>query len=409
MALDKQPSQREIDGMLQHLEQRIDTLKKRYERYFLGIEQRPPVAMRKQVVREVFELEQTYIGNTAQRFRLRSLVQRFNTHKTRWNRIMRQIEQGTYHRDRKRAERRKRQRGAPEEKESKDQAFEVDPEADYIDDLQDADLDAIFDGVQNDGADSPPAQSQPSQPDVPATQKTAAEKERIKQQRLAEIQRQLGMSPQQSGADAPSPSSQPSPAKNPSPPAQPAASNQTSAQDSSGSKQKLSTREQKLAAMREKLNRDKKPAVGRSSHRSSTSQAAKSPAKDSASSTKASSSRERKLEKLRSKLSREKSRKKHRNIRRSSSNKTSSGKQRRVVRRSSGDDGSGDSARRVYEDLVEAKKRCNQPTDNLTYESVKRSMDKQRKTLQKKRGARNVDFDVVIKDGQAYLKPDPKD
>lgn len=395
MARDKQSSQQQIDAKLQQLDQRIDTLKRRYERYFLGIEQRPPNAMRKQVVREVFEMEQLFIRNTAQKFRLRALVQRFNTHKTRWNRIMRQIENGTYHRDRKRAERRKKQRRGAEERQQEDQAFELDPEADFIEDIQDVDLDQIFDAPQAEKETSP----QPNQPNqsAAAAQKSEAEKERIKQQRLAEIQRQLGLDAGSGGNASPAPAKQPSaPAKQPQ---QPAAASSD-----------LSPREQKLAAMRQKLARKKGKTASKPRPEPTSSPTKSSPQPTQQKKSTPPSARERKLQKLRNKISREKTHKKTRNVQRStSSKKTNSGSQRRVVRRSRGDQSSDASARKVYENLLEAKRRCNEPTDNLTYESVKRSMDSQRKSLQKKRGARNVDFDVVIKDGQAFLKPDPKD
>ncbi len=216
MARDDTPSGREVDGMLQKLEQRIDTLKKRYERYFLGVERRPPTAMRKQVVREVFELEQTFINNTAQRFRLRSLVQRFNTLKTRWNRIMRQIEEGTYHRDRKRAARNKRKR-KKERKEDKDQqaAYELNPDDDFIEDLQDIEMEEVFaqprepqpqQRQRQQNKSQPAASASPQQQKPAQKQRSKAEKERIKQQRLAEIQAKLGISQNSGGSGAGQPS-----------------------------------------------------------------------------------------------------------------------------------------------------------------------------------------------------------
>ena len=82
-------------------------------------------------------------------------------------------------------------------------------------------------------------------------------------------------------------------------------------------------------------------------------------------------------------------------------------RQRRTIERSGGG-GEDDHVRRVYRNLIEAKKRCNEATDRLTYESVARSMKKQRERLRQRHGARDVDFKVVIKDGRAFLKPEPK-
>lgn len=259
MARNDAPSAREIDGMLQRLEQRIDTLKKRYRRYFLGIDRRPPIQMRKRVVREVFELEQTFINNTAQKFKLRSLVQTFNTHKTKWNRIMRQIEQGTYKRDRHKAKRRERQRRQRQQNgEQEGGEYELNLEEDFIDDLQEIDLDAVLE--QPAGREpSMPGQKQrastggapssstrreaaPQQSNSKRGGRSAAEKERIKKQRLAEIQRKLQMGEGNS----------------PSPPANSSRGGRKDSAQSSDTNRVASKRKQKLQAMRRKLERQKK-------------------------------------------------------------------------------------------------------------------------------------------------------
>lgn len=43
--------------------------------------------------------------NTGARFRFQTLVQRFTSYQTYWNRILRQMEEGTYRRDVARAQR----------------------------------------------------------------------------------------------------------------------------------------------------------------------------------------------------------------------------------------------------------------------------------------------------------------
>lgn len=407
MERDDAPSANEIDAMLQKLEQRIETLKKRYERYFLGIERRPPQAMRKQVVREVFEAENTYISNTAQKFKLRSLVQKFNTNKARWNRIMRQIEKGTYHRDRKRAERRRN--GQPEqEEEQDDDVVEVDPDDDFIEDLDEMDLDEVFE--EPDNGDAQPAASEQS----PAP-KTEREKERIKQQKLAEIQRKLGMGSNDASAAGSESQRQSDNGQR----ADRRASRDRSQESSGGD----SDRQRKLEKMRRKLDRNKgnkarsddssKEPKRRKRRASGSNRSVNRKERTSSSSSDSSenSSRDQKLNKLRRNLNRQKSGDKSSKKRSSrSGSRSRSGKNRRVVRRSnnSGDDAES-ATREVYEKFVEAKRKCNESTDSLSYDSVKKSMNRQRKNLQKKGGARDVDFDVVIKDGSAYLKPDPKD
>ncbi len=322
MARDDAPSSKEIDSMLQRLERRLETLKKQYRRYFLGIDLRPPNQLRKQVVREIFELEQTFISNTAQKFKLRSLTQSFNTHKTRWNRVMRQIEEGTYKRDKHKAKRRQRERERQEREQPQQQAFELSDD-DFIDDLQEIDLNAIF---EQPGGNEPimpgqanptrqpqpqrqPSRPQPAQPSRPQpAQPSAADKERLKQQRLAEIQRKLGMGGG-GGQQA-----QPSPA---------------AAAQSTGD----SARQQKLAAMRRKLNRNQsgsntssgpqRPSTGahRAVSRNQTGKTGNQPKQGK---------RNSKLDQIRRKLAQEEK----------SKNQPSSptGSHRRVVRRSTKED-----------------------------------------------------------------------
>ncbi len=82
------------------LEKRLDRLRSLYEMYFQGVERVEPLTLRKQVYRLVLQANPGLIHNTALRFRLRSLIQRFNVYQNYWNRVMMQIERGTYKRGR---------------------------------------------------------------------------------------------------------------------------------------------------------------------------------------------------------------------------------------------------------------------------------------------------------------------
>jgi hypothetical protein len=90
---------KELDVQINDLETRIDRLKALYEQYFQGIERLEPTVPRKEVDRKLAMLRKEQIRNTAQRFRLQSLVQRYTSYQTHWGRITRQIEEGTYKRD----------------------------------------------------------------------------------------------------------------------------------------------------------------------------------------------------------------------------------------------------------------------------------------------------------------------
>lgn len=88
------------------LDSRLDRLRATYDMYFRGIERAEPLTLRKQVYRLVLQANPALINNTGLRFRLRNLVQRFNIYQNHWNRVLIQIERGTYRPAIERAKRR---------------------------------------------------------------------------------------------------------------------------------------------------------------------------------------------------------------------------------------------------------------------------------------------------------------
>lgn len=96
----------EIETLVGELETRVDRLRALYEQYFMGIEKMAPSVPHKDVERRIQVLRKEQIRNTAVRFRFQMIIQRYNTYQTHWQRICRQIEEGTYKRDMLRAQRR---------------------------------------------------------------------------------------------------------------------------------------------------------------------------------------------------------------------------------------------------------------------------------------------------------------
>lgn len=86
----------EFERLLSDLEIRLERLRSLYEQYFIGIEKLEPAVPRKDVDRRFWELRKIRVRNTALRFRLQTLIQRYNTLQQYWVRICRQIENGTY-------------------------------------------------------------------------------------------------------------------------------------------------------------------------------------------------------------------------------------------------------------------------------------------------------------------------
>src|SRR5258708_12979929 len=72
----------------------------------MGIEKLEPTVPRKEVDRRVHVLRKEQIRNTALRFRFHMILQRYNTFQSHWQRICREIENGTYKRHALRADRR---------------------------------------------------------------------------------------------------------------------------------------------------------------------------------------------------------------------------------------------------------------------------------------------------------------
>lgn len=95
------PKEQEI--AISELEDRVDRLRNIYEQYFLGFERLEPTVPRKDVDRRFAILRKEQIRNTAMRFRLNVITQKFNTYAMHWVRICRQIEEGTYKRHVRRA------------------------------------------------------------------------------------------------------------------------------------------------------------------------------------------------------------------------------------------------------------------------------------------------------------------
>lgn len=84
---------------IQLLEGKLAVLKVEYDKYFSGVEKIEPVKLKEEIKRIVRRLSTLYINNTAIRFRKDNAIAQFNSYNQYWNRILRQIEDGTYVRD----------------------------------------------------------------------------------------------------------------------------------------------------------------------------------------------------------------------------------------------------------------------------------------------------------------------
>ena len=100
---------KEFEITLSDAEVQLTRIKHLYEQWFQGVERMEPLVARKQFDRMMHELRKAQPRNTALRFRFQTLIQRYTTLQAYWQRVGRQIEEGTYRRDLLKARRRREQ------------------------------------------------------------------------------------------------------------------------------------------------------------------------------------------------------------------------------------------------------------------------------------------------------------
>ena len=81
------------------LDEAMTNLQVLYEKYFLGIDRRPPDQERKKVGSKMRELRTTLVTNTALKFRINTMFAKLISFERMWDRTLMEIENGTYKRD----------------------------------------------------------------------------------------------------------------------------------------------------------------------------------------------------------------------------------------------------------------------------------------------------------------------
>lgn len=98
MAAPGQSNQR-FDEQLSELDAAISALQRRYELYFLGLDRREPAQDRDALKKRLMALKRASVRNTALKFRLNSLWNKFLSYERMWQRTVTEIEEGRYRRD----------------------------------------------------------------------------------------------------------------------------------------------------------------------------------------------------------------------------------------------------------------------------------------------------------------------
>lgn len=90
---------RQLDQELDRLEARMEELRVQFEQFFVDVLPHPPEKLQREVETLIKTLLKAPFRNSAVRFRLRTLVYRYQTYGTYWERVLKQREEGTYSKD----------------------------------------------------------------------------------------------------------------------------------------------------------------------------------------------------------------------------------------------------------------------------------------------------------------------
>jgi hypothetical protein len=92
-------NRRQLDIELDIFEQKLSELRNLYEQHFSGIVVQPPTKMHDETKRDIRRLLRAPFKNSATKFRLRTIINRYHTYATYWERVLKQKEDGTYNKD----------------------------------------------------------------------------------------------------------------------------------------------------------------------------------------------------------------------------------------------------------------------------------------------------------------------
>ena len=123
------------------LEEELMALKVTYEQYFMGNERLPPSQAHENFRKRLNRLKTGLVRNTAVKFRISSLHNKFLTYERLWQRTVQEIESGTYKRDLFKARRRSQKSGDTDKR--KGEAHDLSEE------ISEADLEEVLDIVPN--------------------------------------------------------------------------------------------------------------------------------------------------------------------------------------------------------------------------------------------------------------------
>jgi hypothetical protein len=96
----------EVEKECGEIDVALAELKAAYEQYFLGLDRQPPSDKHRALKRRITQLKTSFVQQTSLKFRVGNLYQKFLTYERLWDRTLKEMEAGTYHRDIYKARRR---------------------------------------------------------------------------------------------------------------------------------------------------------------------------------------------------------------------------------------------------------------------------------------------------------------
>jgi len=94
----------DVEDAINAIESQIRSIKFEYEKFFKGDVRRAPHAERHRLHQAIIKLQSMHITNTQSKFKIKALANQFLTLTQYWDRIMAQVEAGTYAPDRFKAD-----------------------------------------------------------------------------------------------------------------------------------------------------------------------------------------------------------------------------------------------------------------------------------------------------------------
>jgi len=94
-----QDDRKRINRELEQIEHDMKTLEIAYEQYFSGIEKREPMKDRETLTKRIRQFANRRIMQTDLRFKYQNLATRFHSYNGYWERILKLMDEGKYHRN----------------------------------------------------------------------------------------------------------------------------------------------------------------------------------------------------------------------------------------------------------------------------------------------------------------------